>query len=485
MLLSDGRKSLEPWLKDSAHFYPHQVDGVRILANKKSFLLCDEMGLGKTLEAIAIFCVDVQRGLASTLVVVCPVSLKENWVDEFEKFTTIPTTVLPNNSNATARKKVIEEFKAGIGPRVLILNYEQVKPHLEDLNQRDPSKKYAFDIAVFDEAHYMKNWKSARTKASLRLSARRNFMLTGTPILNNATELWPLLNKIDPVRWNNYWRFVNRHVVYGGYQDRQIIGVKNEVELQNILNEEMLRRFSADVLGLKPPVPIVRTVTLTREQRELYEQVKEELILMDLDSGEEKDINNALTKFLRLKQICGTTLSFTGEDNSAKFDRAIIDSVQIYEQGSKAIVFSQFRASMTAYQARLEEEGIPTWMVNGSVKPADRSAVVKAWATDSRPGVIICGLQVAGIGLNMTAARYVQFLDKLYVPALNDQAIARSNRIGQDITKAVVVVYYLAKDTIESRIEAILNTKQKTFDTVVNMDFSWRRNFLQLLKENA
>ena len=471
-----GRKSLEPWLRDEIDFYPHQIDAVRILFNVNSFILADDMGLGKTLEAMAIMCVDVLRGLTKKAIIICPVSIKENWIDEFEKFTRIPATLL--DGSPAKRKKQLEDFKASEGPKVLVTNYEQIKSHLTELN------KMKFDLAVFDEAHYIKNPNSARTKAALALKASRNFMLTGTPLLNNVNELWSLLHKIDPLKWPSYWRFVNRYCVYGGYQDRQIVGVKNANELQTILNELMLRRLSKDVLDLKDPVPIVRYVTLTKQQQELYDSAKNDLVLVDIETGEEKDIDNALVKFLRLKQICGTTLAFTGEDHSAKFDRAIQDSLQIYSQGDKAIVFSQFMDTINGYQKRLEEEGIPTWVITGRVKAADRQGIVREWASDPRPGVIICGLQVAGIGLNMTAARYVQFIDKLYVPGLNEQAIARANRIGQDITKAVVVVYYIAKDTIEARIEAILRTKENTFKTIIEMNSSWKAELLKTLKEN-
>ena len=485
MLLPDGRKSLEPWLKDEVQFYPHQVQGVRTLTNKKSWILGDEMGVGKSIQALGIFCIDIIRGMAETCIIVCPLSLKENWADEIEKFTRVPYHVLESKGGAVARAREIAKFKAGSGPRILIVNYEQVRSNLSDLNKHPAGRNFAWDVAIYDEAHTIKNPNSKRTKATLALNSLRNFMLTGTPILNNVNELWALLNKIDPLKWPNYWRYVNRFCVFGGYQNRQIIGVKNEKELQEILTEFMLRRLAKDVLDLKDPVPVTRYVTLLPEQRELYDQAKNELVLIDPETGLEQDIDNALTKFLRLKQICGSTYSFTGEDHSAKFDRAMVDNMQIFSQGDKAIVFSQFIDVQNTYRARLEAKGIPTWLVNGSIKPKDRLGLVKEWSSDPRPGVIICGLQVAGIGLNMTAAHYVQFLDKLYVPGLNKQAIARANRIGQDKNKAVIVVYYLAKDTIESRIEAILNTKQNTFDTVIEMDFSWKRDFLKTLRENV
>jgi SNF2 family DNA or RNA helicase len=469
------RKSMEPWLKDDIEYYDHQVIGVRHLINQNSFLLCDEMGLGKSLEAITVFCADVMRGMSKTCLVVCPLTVKENWSDEWEKFTRIPSVRLEGKSKLK-RSEIITDFARRDEPRVMIVNYEQVVAHLDEFN------KLRFDVIIFDEAHYMKNYRSQRTKACLKLRSGRSFMLTGTPVLNNVSELWPLLHKVDSRRWGAYWGFVNRYCVFGGFQNKAIIGTKNEEELRTELSRVMLRRLSRDVLPLKDPVPITKKVTLSEGQRKLYDRVANELLLTGAD-GEDSDIDNALTKFLRLKQICGTTAPFNGEDDSAKMDMALEDAIELSQNDHKIIVFTQFIEVMDAYTARLSVVGIPTWQISGRVKAEDRQRIVKEWSMDPRPGAIVCMLQVAGIGLNMTAARHIQFLDKLYVPGLNQQAIFRANRIGADITQAVTVFDYICRDTIESRIEEILRGKIKTVQDVVEGSSAWKKSFLNELKE--
>lgn len=471
------RKSLEPWIKDDITYYDHQISAIRELSKRKSFLLADEMGLGKSLQAITIFGIDVFRKWATSALVVCPVTLKKNWHEEFSKFTRIPCTIL--EGTPLARKKILAEFSSQEGPRVLIINYEQVGSHVEEL------QGIKFDIGIFDEAHYLKNPKAQRTINCFSLKFRRVFLLTGTPMLNQVNELWSLLHLINPKQFPKYWSFVNRHCVWGGFQDKQIIGTKNEKELTEKLQDVMVRRLKKDVLDLPEVQYIERRVDLTKEQLKIYKEVMEELRLERHDSDKPDDIENALTKFLRLKQICGTTQPFTGVDVSSKLDLAIEDAVEILTNGHKIVVFTQFRGVLEAFCQRLDKNApqFDIWELHGGVKQKDRQPSVKAWGNDCRPGALVCMLQVAGVGLNMTAARNALFLDKLFVPGLNQQAVDRLHRIGQSTSQSVQVHEYLCRNTIESRVNQILNSKKKIFGNIVESDPSWKKKLMQALLE--
>ena len=472
------RKSLEPWISDDVHYYDHQIEGIRELSKRRSFLLADEMGLGKSLQAITVFAIDVVRGWSKTALIVCPVTLKANWSDEFEKFTRIPCTVL--EGTAVQRSLAISEFASAEGPRVMVVNYEQVVGHLAELQAIN------FDTGIFDEAHYLKNPKAKRTKACVALKFRRVFLLTGTPMLNQVDELWTLLHMIDSRRYPRFWSFVNRYAVFGGYQSKQIIGVKNERELTESLQDVMLRRLKKDVLDLPEIQFIERKVELHPEQRRLYDQVFEEMMLERHDSDAPDDIENALTKFLRLKQICGTTYPFTGVDVSSKLDLAIEDSIELLKNGHKIIVFTQFRDVLEQYCVRLDKAApeFDIWELHGGVKQEDRQPAVKEWSNSTKPGAIVCMLQVAGVGLNMTAGRHVLFLDKLFVPGLNQQAIDRAHRIGQSQSQSVQVYEYLCRGTIESRVNQILKSKKKLFGTIVEQDPNWKKKLLPALMDD-
>jgi SNF2 family DNA or RNA helicase len=470
-----SRKSLEPWIFDSVEYYPHQVDGIRELARWKNFLLADDMGLGKSLQAMTVFAIDVVRGWAETCIVVCPVTLKGNWQDELEKFTSFPHTVL--TGSPAARNKQLLEFASMTGPRVLIVNYEQVKPHLDALN------KMKFDVKILDEAHYIKNYKSVRTKACLDLRSKRSFLLTGTPMLNHVNELWPLLNIIDPNGYPKYWNFVQRYCVFGGFKDKQIVGTKNEKELKERLHGIMLRRLKKDVLDLPEVQILPRRVDLSPEQRKLYDEVVTDMRLPAVDDAEPEDIENALTKFLRLKQICGTTFTFTNNDISSKLDLAVEDDLQLLENDERVVVFTQFLDVMDCYTDRMKKQGAMVWKINGSVKQPDRVPVIRQWES-SEPGILICMLQIAREGLNLVAARHGAFLDELFVPGLNQQAIDRLHRIGQDKTQPVQIRKYICRNTIENRIQQILRTKSKLFGEIVETDPDWKRKIYRAIMED-
>jgi SNF2 family DNA or RNA helicase len=489
----DGiRKSMEPYLKDEVQFYDHQISGIRQMMGMRNVLLADDMGLGKSLQAITVAVGDVIRETngkpwAEKIIIIAPITLKGNWSDEFDKFTRIPHLILgqtidPKNPERlkaltpAKRAEQIAEFANQTGPRVLITNYEQIDKHLADLN------KIGFDIAIFDEAHYLKNPSAKRTKACHRLRANRYFMLTGTPMLNQVHELWGILHLVDPVAYPKFGTFRSRYCVFGGFQDKQIIGVKNEKELQERLNRVMIRRLKKDVLDLPEVQTIVKRIDLSDEQRRLYDKVESEMQIPIAGQADPSEIENALTKLLRLKQICGTTLAFTGNDDSAKLDLAIEDALEVTKTG-KLVVFTQFRDVQEAFCERLDKAApsIPIWELNGSVPQHDRQPVVRAWGESNVNGVIVCMLQVAGVGLNMTAARTGMFLDKLWTPGMNQQAVDRLHRIGQSETQAVQILEYHMKGTVETRVEQILKTKSKLFGTIVN-DADFKQKLLAALQ---
>lgn len=470
-----NRKSMEPWIKDNVHYYDHQVDGIRKMAMMRSVLLADEMGLGKSLQALTVFAIDVVMNKKERCLIVCPASLKRNWAEEIEKFTGFKATVVSNSSTKPIREKVINGYLEDSGPRILILNYEQVKSHLDILKRVD------WGFLILDEAHMIKNHKAGRTKAIHSLSAHRSLVLTGSPILNHVNELWSLLERVAPGEWGTYWKFVNRYAVFGGFENRQITGIKHEGELKFELEKVMLRRLKKDVLDLPEIQFIERIVDLTPLQRKMYDEVVNDLQLTIGEGSDPVEINNALTKFLKLKQICGTTATVREDekDESFKLDAALWDAESLIEQGERIVAFTQFRGVQEAYVKRLTKRSnwqkvadktFPIFVLNGDVPPDDRQDVVNAWANSEVPGIIVCMFQVAGVGLNMTAARYGQFLDKLFVPKLNQQATDRMHRIGANKTHPVQILEYLCKNTAEERVEKILKTKEKVFNSIIEDD---------------
>lgn len=480
MTAGQTRKSLEK-IHDDVEFYPHQLEGIRSLARMGSFMLCDEMGLGKSIQALTVAAIDFQRGWASRVLIVCPASLKWNWQDECEKHTTFSSVILDGDKNA--RLKQMQLFDL-MNLDVMIVNYEQVVGHLTELN------KLNFDIIIYDEAHYIKNYKSKRTKACLKLRGGRHFVLTGSPLLNQVNELWPLLHRVASDEFPKYWTFVNRYAVYGGFQNKQIIGVKNRPELNSAVDRLMVRRLKKDVLDLPEKMYIPLYVELSPLQRELYDSAYDDLSIDLPDSPNPIEIENALTKYLYLKQICGTAAEIDGyPDESAKLDRAMELIAEITHDepdspGEPVVVFTQFRKTQACLAERVEKAGIKCFVLNGDVKMDQRAEIIKLWSDyrgkDGRPAVLCGMVQVASVGLNMTAASRAIFIDRLYVPKLNEQAEDRIHRIGADKTRPIQIYTIIARKTIEQRIEAILSRKRKLFDSLIE-ESDWKKALYEAL----
>lgn len=454
-------------LDPSITFYDHQSVGIERMWNMKSFLLADDMGLGKSLQTLAVAAIHAHmtkhmRGTDTSVLIVCPPSLKRNWFNETKRFTRFAPTILEGAPKA--RVAQIDEFIAQRGHKMLIANYEQIGKHLTHLNS------VGFSIVVADEAHYIKNPHSQRTKSFQKLESARRFLLTGTPMKKSVEDLWVLLDQVQPGQWGTFWGFCQRFAIYGGFEGKAVVGVKNEAQLTENLNRVMIRRLSEDVLDLPEVQFIRREVDLHPEQTALYNRAVRDMIL-EREDGEdgEEEISTPMVRFLRLSQICTTTATVRedGRDHSAKFDAAMVDFEDLVDAGRKVVVFTKFRAALSAYRRRIESAhpGVPIYELHGGVPTDQRQEVVDHWMKEPGAAVILCMIQVAGVGLNMTGASDVQFLDKEVTPADNAQAVARVHRIGQG--GHVRVYEYHARGTVEARIDAILASKTKAADQVV------------------
>ena len=467
------RKSLTK-IHDDTDFFQHQVSGVRWAVRKPSFLLADEMGLGKSLTAATVAAVDFERGAASKIVCVVPAFLRYNWLEELERHTHYRVVVAIGTP--TYRSALYRAFGNG-DYDVLIVSYDTFVNDQEQINAIRP------DIAIIDEAHYIKNPQSKRGRAVRMMHRKRGFALTGSPLLNRPDELWALLNFIDPHRFKNRYQFRNRYCVMGGFKMKEIVGVKNRGELRGILDEYMLRRLKKDCLDLPDKQVIRIKVDMHPDQEKIYRTMENELMLDIPNDPDPLEAENILTKMLRLKQICGTPATFGFPDNSYKLDKLVemcVEFTQDDEPPYPVVVWTQFRAVQEFAAKRLRAVGIPVWCLNGDVKDADRMPLVQQWkasAGTSNPGVLMVMLQMRE-GLNLTEANKAIFIDSLYVPKLNEQAEDRIHRIGASSTQPVQIYYLITRKSVEERIEQILRGKRKLFKDIIETDPTWRAKLI-------
>lgn len=428
-----------------SELYPYQRVGVEFLTvSGGRAIIADAPGLGKTAQALAY----IKHEKYERTLVVCPASVKFAWENEVQKWTNL-------SSVAIESKTKLHEIDSSVN--VWVINYDLLKKFLPEL------KKIRFDCLIGDEAHMVKSAQAQRTKAFIQIARHipSVVMLTGTPLLSRPVELFTLLHIIDPKSWNNYYNYVraycNAHQTRFGFD---VSGASNIDELYGKIRRYFLRRRKEEVLtDLPNKNRIAYPVEMSTEIGKLYREAERNLgAYLKNHSGKQPA---AIAKVMQaeklaqlnvLRQLCANGKLETAYD--------IIDS--IIESGEKVLVFSSFIEPLNKLHDRYGDKSV---MLTGQTPIADRGPIVNRFQKDDSIKVFLGGIKSAGVGITLTAASNVVFLDYSWNPADHQQAEDRAHRIGQ---KASVNVYQLfAKDTIDEKLQKVLEKKQKIFDRLI------------------
>lgn len=464
--------------------YKFQEAGVQFLTERRAAILADDMGLGKTVQAIVTSERVVKRGRR---IVVCPSTLVENWIDEIETWTgedDASIYFILGGSTKKKRLEAIEEVRAddncwfviswdvcrmhGLNPVYFVKGKRKTRATSTEL------WGIQFDIGIADEAHRMKNRKAQQTEAIKKLSIDRRYALTGTPIMNRPDELWSILNWLEPGRFTSYWNFFDDFVDYeDGYFGKVINGAKNVEMLGRLLRTRMIRRTKPEVFKELPDKVYKNLyVPLSKPQQKAYDELTEYFITQ-LEDGEIVNATQVISQVLRLKQVCVSLgLLSDGVTDSNKIE-ALVDILHDTEE--KVVVFSQFAKAVGLMHKRLIREKIPHVVLtgqhsliveaDGSRRKTTRGELVKVFQTDEKYRVYIGTTQAGGVGLTLTAAQTVVFMDKMWTPSDQRQAEDRLHRIGQK--GSVYVISLLTRGTVEEHIEKRLSSKQGMIQEVM------------------
>ena len=422
---------------------PYQRAGVAWMARLSHWgagaVLADEMGLGKTIQTLAIL---AHRAAQGPALVVAPTSVVANWVDEAARFTPELSVRLYRGPDRAAGLRAL-------GPGdVVITSYTLATSDVEAL------AGVAFGTLVLDEAQAVKNAATERAKALRSLDTRWRLGLTGTPIENHIGELWSLFRVISPGLLGSWGQFRARYAVpiekFGDDTRRKA--------LTALLRPFVLRRTKADVAPELPArTTVVRSVRLSPEEHDLYEQLRRSTI-QDLAAAKKDPDRDAssirfvlLAALTRLRQLCcHPRLVYPNTRAGSAKAGYLVDLLgELREGGHKALVFSQFRSFLELLTPRLRQHGFRVLVLDGTTPAetrAQRIAAFQAGAAD----VFLISLKAGGFGLNLTAADTVIHLDPWWNPAVEDQATARAHRIGQ--RKPVTAIRLVARDTIEEAV---------------------------------
>ncbi|GAA5703676.1 RNA polymerase-associated protein RapA [Streptomyces avermitilis] len=422
--------------------------------------LADDMGLGKTITLLALHLHrQTEPATAGPTLVVCPASLLGNWQREAARFA--PATPVRRYHGGDRHLKDLA------GNEIVLVTYGVLRRDRETLAEN------AWSLIAADEAQHVKNPYAVTARELRALPGRARVALTGTPVENNLSELWALLDWTTPGLLGPLTAFRDRHAraIESG-EDPQAAE-----RLSRLVRPFLLRRRKSDP-GIAPELPAKtetdRVVPLTAEQASLYEAVVRETMAKIAEAEGIARRGLVLKLLTALKQICNHPAQYLKEHSlrqstplngrSGKLD--LLDELvdTITAEGESVLVFTQYKQMATLLEKHLAERGVPTLFLHGGTPVTAREEMVDRFQRGEVP-VFLLSLKAAGTGLNLTRATHVVHYDRWWNPAVEDQATDRAYRIGQD--KPVQVHKLIAEGTVEDKVAKLLEAKRALADAVV------------------
>lgn len=444
--------------------FEHQLEAIEYGLNHTSWILGDEQGLGKSLTSINIASILKQLGKIKHCLVVCGVnSLKWNWLSEIEQHSYERAHILGSRINRK-NKLVVGDVKSRIedlkciddNTLFLITNIET----LRDDKFIKQLKKSPIDMMIVDEIHRAKSPTSDQGKNLLKTDYMKyKIALTGTLIMNSPVDAYTPLKWIG-VEKANFTDFKSYYCIFGDYG---IIGYKNLNLLQKVVSNNMLRRLKSEKLSLPPKINQVEYIELGPKQRKLYNNVLDNL-LQDVDLISMS--NNPLEKLTRLRQITDCPSIISSEiTESAKLDRLeqLVEDITL--DNRKCIIYSNWEKVTSQIRERLLKYR-PAYVAGDEISDSDVQEEISRFQNSPDCSVIIGTIGKLGTGWTLTAGTRVIFIDDPWNKATKEQGEDRAYRIGT--TDTVFIITFVAKDTIDEKIEDLVYHKGAIAEMVID-----------------
>ncbi len=452
--VAQGKRSM-----DIVNFplYPYQKDGMMHLAFMERALLADEMGLGKTVQAIAACELLRQQGRIQRVLVVATASLKTEWEEQIQKFTSQPSLLVQG-----LRKNRLVQYQQD--SFFYLTNYEQVV-----MDGAEIQRLLNPDVIILDEAQRIKNWQTKTAAAVKQLKSRYAFVLTGTPLENKIDDVYSIVQFLDPHLFGALFRF-NRDF-YELDEKGKAVGYKNLDELHRRLKPIMLRRRKSDIEGELP----ARTVNnyfvgMDEEQMIRYDEYKDyvaRLLAQAKRRPLRKEEYEKLQKFLScMRMLCDTPYILDPECKVSPKIREleiILDEL-LADPSAKVIIFSEWARMLELVRESAKKKEIHIAWHTGSVHQSKRREEINRFKNDPECRLFL-STDSGSVGLNLQAANIVINLDLPWNPAKLEQRIARAWRKHQ--TRSVQVINLVCQDSIEHRMLSLLAQKQNLAEGVL------------------
>ncbi len=475
--LTTGNQSLEE-IEEPEGFEgqlrPYQARGVSWLSFLEQWgmgaCLADDMGLGKTVQLIAFLLkLRAEDALAGPVLLVCPTSVLTNWQREVHRFGPDLKTLMYHGDK---RPKGRDLAKATQTTHLVITSYALVARDLKGLT------KITWRGLVLDEAQNIKNADAKQSQAVRELESEFRIALTGTPVENRLTELWSIMDFLNP----NYLgpkNFFQRRFAAPIERYGDTASLKT---LRGLVQPFILRRLKTDrsiIQDLPEKQEMNVFCGLSAEQGRLYQKTVDEA-LATIDEAEGVQRRGLILGLLvKLKQICNHPAQFLKQKElgrprrSAKLQRLHEMLEEVISEGDRALIFTQFAEWGKLLQAHLTNSLDPqTMFLYGSTSKNAREDMVDRFQQDPNgPKLFILSLKAGGVGLNLTRANHVFHFDRWWNPAVENQATDRAFRIGQK--RNVQVHKFVCSGTLEERIDDMINSKKALAEQVVGAGEQW------------
>jgi hypothetical protein len=435
---------LRPYQVHGFHWlnYLHEVNWGGILA--------DDMGLGKTIQALSFLHYYKSHYGRLRALVVCPTTLIFNWENEIKKFAPGLTYRIHHGGERLRNKEALNDFE------IIITTYGTLRSDIKLLMDMP------LDYVVLDESQAIKNPSSKVTKAACLLRAKHRLCMSGTPLQNNTFDIFAQMNFLNPGMLGSIEFFRQEFAIpidKFGEPDRKD-------HLRKLLFPFILRRTKEQVAkDLPDKTETILFCEMEEEQRKVYDAYRNDYrdkILGTIESqGIQKSQLTILQGLMKLRQICDSPAILNETDkypnHSIKLDelaREISENIGNH----KALIFSQFLGMLALIKEKLVELEIPFAYFDGSTTAVDREKAIREFQDNDSCRVFLISLKAGGVGLNLTAADYVYIVDPWWNPAVEQQAIDRTHRIGQ--TKNIFAYRMICKDSIEDKILQLQDRKR-------------------------
>jgi SNF2 family DNA or RNA helicase len=441
---------------------PYQVSGFHWLNFLQQVnwggILADDMGLGKTIQALTLIQHVKNNQESLKVLVVCPTSLLYNWENEIKKFTKDFTYIIHHGTQRKANAKLFNEVD------IIITTYGTLRSDIKVFNNHE------YDIAVLDESQAIKNPLSKTAKAAGLLAARTRICMSGTPLQNNTFDIYAQMNFLNPGMLGSIEHFKSQFATpidkFGDQETKE--------HLRKILFPFILRRTKEQVAkDLPSKTETILYCEMEDEQRKIYEAYRNEYRDKILGIIENQGIGRSqlsiLQGLMKLRQICDSPAILNEPEklpnHSVKLDE-LTRELEENMGNHKALVFSQFLGMLALLKQKLTAAGIKYEYFDGSTSAPDREKAIQSFQNDGEVRVFLISLKAGGVGLNLTAADYVYIVDPWWNPAVEQQAIDRTHRIGQ--TKKIFAYRMICNDTVEDKIISLQERKKALAKEIIS-----------------